>query len=47
MCYEAFANIVEFIQYATRLPRDTAVLNRNVFVSEFVPAAVWEGKHDL
>ena len=30
MCYEAFANIVEFIQYAARLPRDTAVLDRHV-----------------
>ena len=30
MCYEAFANIVEFIQYAGRLQRDTAVLDRHV-----------------
>ena len=37
LCYEAFANIVEFIQYAARLPRDTAVLNRNVcsFLSSY------------
>ena len=30
MCYEAFANIVEFLQYAGRLQRDTAVLDRHV-----------------